>query len=121
MSHIVTIKTKVSDPVAIAAACRRLRLAEPVQGTARLYGGEATGWLVRLPDWNYPLVIDAATGTIRFDNFGGLWGQQAELDRFLQAYAVEKTKLEAHKKGLAFSEHFLQDGSIRVQVRRVAV
>ena len=49
MSHIVTIATKIHDPAAVASACRRLNLAEPVQGTARLYSGEATGLLVGLP------------------------------------------------------------------------
>ena len=40
MSHIVTIQTKVHDPNAVAAACRRLNLAAPVQGTTKLYSGE---------------------------------------------------------------------------------
>jgi hypothetical protein len=43
MSHVVTIQTKVHDPAAVAAACQRPNLAAPVQGTARLYTGEATG------------------------------------------------------------------------------
>ena len=30
MSHIVSIKTKLTDPLAVAAACRRLDLAEPL-------------------------------------------------------------------------------------------
>ena len=34
MSHIVTIRTEVRDPAAVAAACRRLGLPEPVHGTA---------------------------------------------------------------------------------------
>ena len=34
MSHIVTVRTKVRDPVALTAACRRLGLAEPVEGKA---------------------------------------------------------------------------------------
>jgi hypothetical protein len=37
MSHIVTIKTQLRDPTALAAACRRLGQATPVQGTAQLY------------------------------------------------------------------------------------
>ena len=37
MSHIVSVKTEVRDPVAIAAACRRLGLPEPVHGTAKLF------------------------------------------------------------------------------------
>lgn len=39
MSHIVTIKTRVKDPAALAAACTRLGLDPPVQGTAKLFGG----------------------------------------------------------------------------------
>ena len=34
MSHIVTVETEVRDHAAVAAACRRLALAEPAQGTA---------------------------------------------------------------------------------------
>jgi hypothetical protein len=76
MSHIVRIETKVHDPIAVAAACQRMGLATPVQGTARLYSGEATGLLVQLPDWQYPAVVDTLTGTIHYDNFGGSWKGQ---------------------------------------------
>ena len=37
MSHIVSIKTKLTDAAALSAACRRLGLAEPIQGTATLF------------------------------------------------------------------------------------
>ena len=47
MSHIVTIQTKVHDPHAVAAACRRLNLAAPVQGTTKLYSSEAEGLIVQ--------------------------------------------------------------------------
>ena len=90
MSHIVTIATKVTDPAAVAAACLRLDLPEPVHGTAKLFEGEATGLLVRLPGWMYPVVVDTATGEARYDNFGGSWGDPKQLDRFVQIYAVEK-------------------------------
>src|SRR5262245_24384655 len=104
MSHLVTVRTRVQDPVAVAAACRRLGLAEPRHGTAQLYSGAASGLLVQLPGWQYPAVIDTANGTIQFDNYSGAWGEQAHLDRFLQIYAVEKCRLEAKKKGLSVSE-----------------
>jgi hypothetical protein len=41
----------------------------------------------------------------------------AELNRFLQGYAVEKAKLEARKKGHTCFETHLEDGSIKVTVR----
>jgi hypothetical protein len=71
MSHIVTIQTKVHDPHAVGAACRRLNLAAPVPGTAQLYSGEANGLVVQFPGWQYPAVIDPLTGTVRYDNFQG--------------------------------------------------
>jgi hypothetical protein len=76
MSPIVTIQTKVHDPTAVAAACRRLDLTAPVHGTAKLFSGEATGLLLQLPGWQYPAVIDTLTGTVRFDNFEGHWKVQ---------------------------------------------
>jgi hypothetical protein len=116
MSHIVTIQARVHDPVAVAAACRRLGLAEPVQGTAQLFSGEAAGLIIHLPGWQYPAVIDPLTGVVRYDNYGGEWGDQAELARFIQAYLVEKVRLEANKKGYQISEQALQDGSIKLQI-----
>jgi len=116
MSHLVTIKCQVRDPVAVEAACRRLGLAVPEQGTAKLYAGEASGLIVRLPGWQYPVVCDTAAGEIRFDNFGGRWGEQRELDRFLQRYAVEKAMLEARRQGHSVVEQALADGAIRLTV-----
>jgi hypothetical protein len=117
MSHIVTIQTKLHDPTALAAACTRLGLAAPVQGTARLFSGQAAGLLIQLPGWQYPAVVDPLTGTVRYDNFGGRWGDQQHLDRLMQRYAVEKARIEAQKRGYTVTEQPLQDGSILVQVR----
>ena len=116
MSHIVSIRTQVRDPIAVATACERLRLPAPVQGTTKLFSGQASGLLVQLPRWRYPVVIDTAKGEIAFDNFNGRWGEQQHLDRFVQIYSVEKAKLEARKQGHAVSEQLLQDGSIKVQI-----
>jgi hypothetical protein len=67
LSHIVTIKSQIRDTAGVAAACRRLALPGPVHGTARLYSGQATGLLVQFPGWLYPIVIDPATGAMRYD------------------------------------------------------
>ncbi len=116
MSHVVTVATEVRDPAAVAAACRRLGLPEPAHGTARLFEGEAAGLLVRLPGWLYPLVLDTADGRVRFDNYNQAWGKQEELDRFLQAYAVEKATIEARKRGHAVTEQAFADGSVRLVI-----
>ena len=116
MSHIVTIKTEVRDDAAVAAACRRLALPEPAMGTAQLYSGQAEGLLVWLPDWLYPIVVHVETGRVQFDNFGGAWGRQEHLDRFLQRYALEKAHIEARKRGHTVVEQALPDGSVKLTV-----
>jgi hypothetical protein len=116
MSHVVSIKTRVRDPAALAEACRGLGLAEPVTGTATLYSAEATGLVVQLPGWTYPVVFDASSGEARYDNFGGAWGEQAQLDRLLQAYAVAKVRIEARRSGHSVTEQPLADGSVRLVI-----
>ena len=117
MSHIVQIKTEVRDGIAVQAACQRLGLDAPVAGTVTLFATEATGLLVRLPGWIYPVVFDTRSGQVRFDNYGGRWGEQVQLDRFLQAYAVEKATLEARRKGHSVTEQTLDNGSIKLTVK----
>lgn len=116
MSHIVTIKTQVRDAAAVEAACRRLGLPQPVQGSHQLYSSTTTGLGVQLPGWNYPVVCELATGTLKYDNFRGHWGDQKHLDAFLQAYAVEKAKSEARRKGHTVAEQQLADGSIKLTI-----
>lgn len=116
MSHIVQIQTQVRDAVAVAAACSRLQFPAPEQRSVRLFSAEVTGLAVTLPGWRYPLVCQTDTGQLQYDNFGGRWGAESELHRFLQAYAVEKTQREARRAGHATLEQHLPDGSIRVQI-----
>jgi hypothetical protein len=61
-------------------------------------------------------VIDTRSGQVRFDNYEGLWGDQAHLDRFLQIYAVEKAAIEARKRGHSVVEQALADGSIKLTI-----
>jgi hypothetical protein len=117
LSHIVTLKTAVRDSTAITAACRRLGLAEPVHGTAKMYAGEIEGLLVQLPGWKYPIAIDTQSGDVNQDNFGGHWGDGAELSKFIQMYAVEKCRIEARRAGHSLTETQLQDGSIKLQIQ----
>lgn len=116
VSHLVSIKTQVRDLNAITAACARLNLPAPAHRTVRLYSSEATGIAVELPSWRYPIVCQTQTGEVKFDNFNGRWGEQSQLDRFLQGYAVEMVKLQARRQGQTAIEQSLADGSIRLQI-----
>jgi hypothetical protein len=117
MSHIVSIKTRVTDAAALSAACRRLGLAEPVQGTAEVFSTAATGIIIKLPDWMFPVVVDIATGELKYDNYNGAWGNPVELDRLIQAYAVEKAKAEARRVGNTVTEQALGNGSIKLTIQ----
>jgi hypothetical protein len=117
LSHIVEIKTEIRDEAAVKAACVRLQIPTPEHKTVRLFSATATGLCVQLAGWSYPVVANLQTGQLQYDNYGGHWGEQKHLNAFLQAYAVEKAKLEARKKGHTCSETQLEDGSTRVTVK----
>ena len=117
MSHIVEIRTQVRDENAIQAACARLHLPRATRGMFQLYSTEETGLGIELPNWKYPVVADTGTGQLRFDNYQGRWGSQEFLDQFLQAYATERVKIEARKKGHSVVEQRLDNGSIKLTVQ----
>ena len=117
MSHIVEIKTEIRDEAGVKAACTRLRIPLPEHKTCKLFSATATGLAVQLPGWLYPVVCNLQTGQVQYDNYNGHWGEQKHLNSFLQAYAVEKAKIEARRKGHTCSENRLEDGSIRVTVK----
>ena len=117
MSHVVQIQTEVRDSVAIGAAATRLHLPVPVFGETKLFASSKTGWAIRLPQWRYPVVCDVNTGKVEFDNFEGRWGDRSELGKFLQAYAVERAKLEARRNGFTVTECPVADGGIKVVVQ----
>jgi hypothetical protein len=117
VSHVVQIQTEVRDAVAMRAACQRLGLTQPTQRTVRLFSAQATGLAVELPGWRYPVVCNLTSGQLNFDNYGGRWGDQNQLDRLLQAYACEKAKIEARKRGHSVTEQSLADGSIKLTIQ----
>ena len=116
MSHVVTIKTQMRDAAAVAAACKRLGLPAPVHKTVKLFSATATGLAVSLPGWKFPVVCDLGSGSLSYDNYGQAWGRDEELQKFMQAYAVEMARLEARKKGFSVTEQSLPSGEIRLTI-----
>ena len=117
MSHLVTIQCEIRDKSVVALACKRLGLDSPAEGTAELFSSQATGQIVRLPRWPYPVVFDTERANVLFDNYQGKWGDSKELEKFFQAYAVENAKLEARKLGRSATEQELADGWIKVSIQ----
>lgn len=98
------------------SACKRLHLPKANRGTFELYGSTERGLGIELPHWKYPVVANTDTGELRYDNYEGRWGSQEFLDQFLQAYATERVKIEARKKGHSVVEQRLDNGSIKLTV-----
>jgi len=117
LSHIVSVRTEIRDAHALRAACQRLGLPQPAAGKTRLFSGEVEGVAVQLPGWQYPVVADLASGQLQYDNFGGRWGNQTELNALIQAYAVEKARIEARKAGHVCTEQTLPNGSIKLVIQ----
>ena len=117
MSHIVSIQTQVRDEVAVKLACSRLCWPSPICGTHQMFSGELRGLAVQVPEWRYPLVCELSAGKLHYDLYEGRWGDEAQLDRFKQSYAVEKAKLEARRQGRSVTEQSLDNGSIRLLVQ----
>ena len=44
------------------------------------------------------------------------WGDRKHLDKLLQAYACEKAKIEARRRGHSVTEQTLADGSIKLTI-----
>ena len=63
------------------------------------------------------MVFNTSTGEAKYDNYNGRWGDQKQLDHFLQIYAVEATKIQARKQGHSVTEQQLADGSIKLTVQ----
>lgn len=117
MSHIATIKTEIRDAIALRSACERLGLAPPSWRTERFYDGASVSGLgIQLPNWTYPVIVNCETGEVKCDNYHGNWGDQTELDKLVQAYAAEKARLEARKRGYTVDEQTMADGSIRLRI-----
>lgn len=135
MSHTVTVKFQVNDHAALDMAVGRLENVnfvapgqhsrggmqvvhslDEARGKHRIYSGEYEGVGIQLPGWNYPAIVNLETGEIKYDNYGGSWGKQEELDGLCQAYAIEKTRNEALAHGMSMTEEVLENGEVRLTI-----
>jgi len=116
MSHLSSITTVITNEEAVSRSCRELGLEAPAHGTYKLFRAEVKGLGVRLPDWQFPIVINTDTGKVSFDNYNGSWGKQVELDKFTQRYSLEVGKMDAEAKSLQYEEIPLENGERLLRV-----
>lgn len=122
MSHISKIELEVNDLSILSQACARLGL-ELIRAkrTFKWYGNEAPcDHAIRVPGAEYEIGVSDTNGIYElncdfFDrNLEQVIGKQGGLLK--QAYAVEKTGVEARRKGYSVLER-RTDSGIRLHVR----
>lgn len=99
MSVLVQVKSVVKSMSALNTACTRLGLKLLPAGQYEVWAKVARGVAVRLPGWQYHVVIDPVTGVMVYDNHNGSWGEIRHLDKLLQAYNVAAIEEEAAREG----------------------
>lgn len=127
MSHISSVQVTVTDKEALLKALKRLGLVAEVHEAAVpvLYRGHARGGVrahivVRQPfgyhaDLGFELRADKTIATYTDTYYQA--GKDL-VNKFTQAYGVEKAKMEARKKGFLAQEKTLDDGTVRLTLRR---
>ena len=122
MSHISKIELEVKDLAILKMACDRLGL-EFMQGKTefRWYRSSAKcDHAIRVPGTDYEIGVQTVDGKYELQcdyydpNIGKAIGQKGGLLK--QAYAVEKTRSEARRKGYTVIEKKTEN-AIRLHVR----
>lgn len=102
MSHTVKVTLNLRDKATILAVAKKLGY-KCEEGQQR---GDVRGLGVYLPGWQYPVIINEATGECAYDNYNGNWGKIEELNKFTAHYGAEKTRVEALRMGYEVNEHY---------------
>jgi hypothetical protein len=117
MSHVATITLEFRDRQALADAATACGFPLGEGAVTFFDGTRVTGTAVRLPGWQYPVVIDAE-GRLHYDHYEGRWGDLAQLHRFRQAYAEAATTRFARARGYLVTRTMQADGTVRLAVSR---
>lgn len=122
MSHISKIELQILDLAVLKQACTRLGLTfVEGQKTFKWFSQEGNcDHAIKLPTANYEIgvVKQGAKYELQCDFFDSGLGQAIGLNggKLKQAYAVEKTKIEARRKGYSVTEQQVE-GAVKVHVR----
>ena len=122
MSHFTKINTRITDILALLAACAELGLEVRRNAEARGYGSNRRRgtYVIRLKGPYDIAVNPGATGEWELET--DFWCGHVEkelgkgLGRLRQTYAVHKTSSEAVRRGLRVRRRNLKDGRIRLAV-----
>ena len=116
MSHMSTMKLKVTDMSALMKACSSLGLTIKENERVNFYSDNATGTSIQLPGWDYPIVIKP-DGSIKYDNYNERWGDIDKLNELVQQYNYEVVVDQLALEDYVFDE--VQEGD-EIVIRTIA-
>lgn len=121
MSHIVKVEIEVKDPDAIRAACKDLGYELSSNDRARGYNNSTfeADYVMRLPGPYDVGFVKAGDGyDLKCDLYQGHVENALgkNLNRFRQAYATQKTLIEARRKGYSARQVTQDDGSVQIRI-----
>ena len=117
MSHTVTREGVKCSQEGWQKAVARISGAEYLGvGKFKQYSKLQEGIGIKLPGYQYPVVVDLVTNEIASDTYNGKWGDPKIQENLLQFAGVEAAKLEAANKGYDITETLLDNGDIQLNV-----
>lgn len=120
MSHTNSVKSQMTNTSCLLAAAAKHGFTHTGVGKHQLYDGKKVeGHAFSLPGWNQKVVVDAK-GDTHYDNYGGRWGEQIQLDKLAQRYAAEVAAEEAARNGYIYNETTRENGDIEVEMMQLA-
>lgn len=113
MSHTVSVTTAVTNEAHLRAAAAAVQAEILGVGRHQVYSSQHTGFGVKLRDWRHPVVFDFNAKTVKYDNYGGSWGDIARFDELTQQYNAAVTEEQMRLEGFPrMQERVLADGTI---------
>lgn len=116
MSHSVYAALAVTQKEKLIAACDQLGYKVEQNIRHKMYDGELVfGTRVTIPGWAKPVMVDHH-GKVVYDNYGGSWGDLADLNKLAQRYSLLVEQQVAQDMGALSDFEELPNGDIRLRI-----
>lgn len=113
-SHTVTVSIQIRDKGPLGAAVLAMGGTVIGDGIHKLYSGNREeGFGFKLPGWRYPLILKS-DNTLAYDDFGGHWGNTADIATLTARYAIEAARQAADQQGWNAEDQ--ADGSLKISL-----
>lgn len=103
-SHTVSVKVEFKNLQSLADAVASVGGIVLGVGRHRLFSSHEEGFGFRLPGWSYCLVAKQ-DGTLAYDDYGGAWGNVADLETLKAEYTLGAAKNACDQLGWAYERN----------------